>query len=45
MTQRIHKDDTVKIISGDNKGKTGKVAKVLPKKNAVLIMRSIFAVS
>ncbi len=37
MTQRIHKDDTVKIISGPNKGKTGKVAKVLPKKNAILI--------
>ncbi|MFZ1361051.1 MAG: 50S ribosomal protein L24 [Candidatus Saccharimonadales bacterium] len=37
MTQRIQKDDTVKIISGSNKGKTGKVAKVLPKKNAVLI--------
>ena len=37
MTQRIQKDDTVKIISGADKGKTGKVAKVLPKKNAVLI--------
>lgn len=37
MTQRIRKDDTVKIISGADKGKTGKVAKVLPKKNAVLI--------
>ncbi len=37
MAQRIQKDDLVKIISGDNKGKTGKVAKVLPKKNAVLI--------
>lgn len=37
MTQRIQKDDTVKIISGANKGKTGKVSKVLPKKNAVLI--------
>ena len=24
MTQRIHKDDTVKIIAGANKGTTGK---------------------
>lgn len=37
MAKRIQKDDTVKIISGANKGKTGKVAKVLSKKNAVLI--------
>lgn len=37
MAQRIKKDDVVKIISGDNKGKTGKIVKVLPKKNAVLI--------
>lgn len=37
MAQRIQKDDIVKIISGDNKGKTGKVTKVLTKKNAVLI--------
>jgi len=34
---RIKKDDIVKIISGDNKGKTGKVLKVLAQKNAVLI--------
>jgi len=37
MTQRIKKDDIVKIISGSKKGVTGKVVAVLPKKNAVLV--------
>lgn len=37
MARRIVKDDIVKIISGDNKGTTGKVLAVLPKKNAVRI--------
>lgn len=37
MAQRIQKNDTVKIISGVNKGVTGKVVAVLPKKNAVLV--------
>lgn len=37
MTQRIQKDDIVKLISGANKGTTGKVLKVLAKKNAVLV--------
>lgn len=37
MTKRIQKDDLVKIISGDKKGTTGKVVKVLAKKNAVLV--------
>jgi large subunit ribosomal protein L24 len=37
MAQRIQKDDVVKIISGDNKGVTGKVLAVLSKKNAALI--------
>jgi large subunit ribosomal protein L24 len=37
MAQKIIKGDTVKIISGANKGTTGKVEKVLPAKNAVLI--------
>ena len=31
MANRIRKDDTVKIISGDNKGTTGKVLAVTPK--------------
>jgi len=34
MARRIQKDDMVKIISGDNKGTTGKVLAVLTKKNA-----------
>lgn len=34
---RIKKDDVVKLISGPNKGKTGKVIAVLPKKNAALV--------
>lgn len=37
MARRIQKDDIVKLISGSNKGTTGKVVAVLPKKNAVLI--------
>ena len=37
MARRIQKDDTVKLISGAQKGTTGKVVKVLPKKNAVLV--------
>ncbi len=34
---RIRKDDIVKIVSGDDKGTTGKVLAVLPRKNAALI--------
>lgn len=37
MARRIQKDDHVKIIAGANKGVTGKVLAVLPKKNAALI--------
>lgn len=37
MARRIQKDDIVKIISGNNKGTTGKVLTVLAKKKAVLI--------
>jgi len=33
----IVKGDNVEIISGKNKGTTGEVVKVLPKKNAVLV--------
>jgi large subunit ribosomal protein L24 len=35
--KRIIKGDTVKIISGANKGTTGKVTAVLAKKSAVLV--------
>lgn len=34
---KIRKNDTVKIITGKEKGKTGKALKVLPQKNSVLI--------
>ena len=34
---RIRTGDTVKIVSGDNKGTTGKVVRMLPKKQAALI--------
>ena len=37
MGVRIKTGDTVKIISGADKGKTGKVTKVLPQENKVLI--------
>lgn len=37
MAKRIQKDDLVKIISGANKGTTGKVLAVLHKKNTALI--------
>jgi len=34
---KIIKGDTVKIITGKDKGKTGKILKVLLKKNSILI--------
>ena len=37
MAQRIHKDDTVKIIAGSNKGTTGKVLAVSLRQNSALI--------
>ena len=37
MAKHIRKGDTVEIISGDNKGSTGRVMKVIPKKNRVII--------
>jgi large subunit ribosomal protein L24 len=37
MAQRIKKDDVVKIISGANKGTTGKVLAVLPGKVGALV--------
>ncbi|MBQ1372856.1 50S ribosomal protein L24 [Candidatus Saccharibacteria bacterium] len=37
MGVRIKTGDTVKIISGADKGKTGKVIKVMPRDNKVLI--------
>ena len=37
ITKKILKGDIVKIISGDNKGTTGKVLRVLSKENSVLV--------
>ncbi|KGI56204.1 50S ribosomal protein L24 [Campylobacter sp. MIT 12-8780] len=37
MKLKIKKNDEVKIIAGDDKGKTGKVLAVYPKKNQVLV--------
>ncbi|MEW6702870.1 MAG: 50S ribosomal protein L24, partial [Bacteroidota bacterium] len=34
---KIRKNDTVVVISGNNKGKTGKVLKVFPKENRVIV--------
>ncbi len=34
---KIKTGDTVIVISGDDKGKTGKVLKALPKENAVVV--------
>ena len=34
---KIHKDDTVQVIAGKDKGKTGNVVRVLPAKNAVIV--------
>ena len=33
----IKTGDTVKILSGDDKGKTGKVAKAFPRENKIVI--------
>jgi large subunit ribosomal protein L24 len=34
---KIKKGDMVEIIAGDDKGKTGKVLAVMPKKNKVIV--------
>ena len=34
---RIHKGDTIKIISGKDIGKTGKIMRVLPSENKVVV--------
>lgn len=37
MTQRIRKGDTVAIIAGDDKGRRGKVLRLVPEKNRVVV--------
>jgi large subunit ribosomal protein L24 len=39
ITSRIRKNDTVMVITGREKGKTGKVLRVLREKNRVVIER------
>ena len=34
---KIHKDDTVQVIAGKDKVKTGNVVRVVPAKNAVIV--------
>ena len=36
-TLHIKKGDTVVVLSGENKGKSGKVVDVLPKRNLVVV--------
>ena len=37
--KRLRKDDTVIIIAGKERGKTGKILRILPEKNRVIIER------
>jgi len=37
MPARVRKDDMVKVISGKDKGKTGRVLRVEPKRNKVFV--------
>ena len=39
----LKKNDTVMVVAGKNRGKSGKVLRVLPKKEAVFIERLNFA--
>jgi large subunit ribosomal protein L24 len=34
---KLLKNDTIKVLSGDDKGRTGKVTKLYPKENKVLV--------
>jgi large subunit ribosomal protein L24 len=42
IRMRIHKGDTVMIISGDDRGKTGKVLKVFPEESRVIVEKVNF---
>jgi len=37
MASKIRKGDTVQVITGDHRGETGKVLRVLPDRNLVLV--------
>lgn len=42
LTTHIKKNDTVKVIAGKEKGKTGRVIMVLPKKDRVVVEKINF---
>ena len=37
MAQHVKKNDTVEIVAGDHKGATGRVLRVIPQKNMVVV--------
>jgi large subunit ribosomal protein L24 len=37
MSQRIKKGDTVRILAGQYRGKTGRVLRVIPKKSRIIV--------
>jgi len=37
MKSHVHKGDTVMVIAGKEKSKTGKILKLVPKKNGVIV--------
>jgi large subunit ribosomal protein L24 len=37
MPMRLKKNDMVKIVSGENKGQTGRIVRVLPDKNRAIV--------
>ena len=37
MARRIRKGDTVAVIAGDDKGRRGKVLRIIPEKNRVVV--------
>lgn len=37
MTLRIKKNDTVKVLNGKDRGKTGKILRVFPKEERVIV--------
>lgn len=34
---KIHKNDTVQVITGKDKGKRGQIVRVIPKKDAIIV--------
>jgi len=38
---KLKKGDTVKVLSGKDKGKTGKIIRVIPEEDRVIVEKSI----